>query len=308
MTVRRFLSCIRYRDILMLQGAPLLGAAFSMGAPSARRLAAAAVFAAASVLLVAHIFVFNDWAGVDADLNDSNKIAGVFATKGISRRAVGWLAAALLAVSLALFALLGPRPLGIALAVAACGVLYSLPAAPAKSIPMLSSLVHLAGGGMHFLLGAALFGPLDGRDAALALFFGLSFAAGHLNQEVRDFDGDLRNGIETNAVAFGKRAAFLAGLTLFTFAYALLTLLALYGALPRGLAALGLLYPLHLYWSLKTLGEGLSFASIGRLQKRYHALYAVVGAAMLAALLMRPAPAARAGAGVRDGGGLEARR
>jgi 4-hydroxybenzoate polyprenyltransferase len=288
-SVRRYLSCLRYGEILVLQGSPLLGAAFAMGKVSPGRLGALLVFAVASVLLVAHIFALNDWAGVDADLNDANKVAGVFATKGISREAIRRLWLSLLALSLALFGLLGARPLAIALAIAALSLLYSRPASPAKCVPVLSSILHLGGGMLHFLLGYSLFSALDGRGLALALFFGLSFAAGHLHQEVRDFDSDARNGIKTNAVTFGKTPTFLAGLAVFTLAYAQLVVLAAGGILPGWLAGLALLYPLHLYWSLRVIAGGLSFEAIGRLQARYRALYAVIGAAMLAALLISPA-------------------
>src|SRR6267378_3531714 len=38
--VRQYLSCIRYGDIFVLQGSPLLGAAFAIGTVTADRLAA----------------------------------------------------------------------------------------------------------------------------------------------------------------------------------------------------------------------------------------------------------------------------
>src|SRR5882724_3777039 len=151
--LRRYLSCIRYREILLLQGSPLLGVAFSTPGANADRLWPFLVFAAASLLLVAHVFVFNDWAGMEGDLNDANRAAGVFAAKGVRRETIGKLWFSLLALSLGLFALLGIRPLAIALAIAVCSFLYSLPASPAKGIPVLGSVVHLAGGALHFLLG-----------------------------------------------------------------------------------------------------------------------------------------------------------
>jgi len=56
----------------------------------------------------------------------------------------------------------------------------------------------------------------------------------------------------------------------------------------KPLAALAALYPVQLFWSLETLGEGLTYASVSRLQVRYRALYAVVGLAMVAALYGAP--------------------
>jgi hypothetical protein len=94
----------------------------------------------------------------------------------------------------------------------------------------------------------------------------------------------VRNAIRTNAVIFGQRRTFAASLALFTLSQALLLFLALQNTLPGALAALVVLYPIHLRWSLQALAEGLTYASISRLQTRYRALYAVVGLAMVVAL------------------------
>ena len=145
-------------------------------------------------------------------------------------------------------------------------------------------MVHLVGGALHFLLGYSVGSVIDGRGVAIASFFALTFAAGHLTQELRDYQADARSDIRTNAVIFGRRRTFVASLVLFTLAYALLFFLALRGTLPRPLAALVVLYPLHLHWSLRTLAEGLTHASICRLQARYRAIYVIIGVAMVVAL------------------------
>jgi 4-hydroxybenzoate polyprenyltransferase len=284
--LRRYLSCLRFGDILVLQGSPLLGAAFAMGEMTAAKATAVAAFAVANCCLVAHIFVLNDWSGMSADLRDPTRTAGVFATRGIGRREIGYLGMALLAASLLLFGQLGARPLAIALAIAVLSALYSGPGYHAKGIPLLSSALHFAGGVLHFLLGYSLFSVIDRRGLEIACFFALAFAAGHLTQEARDYEGDRLNGIRTNAVVYGKTRSFAAGLALFTLAYMLLTALAFQGTVPRPLATLAVLYPLHLYWSLRAAGAGLTFESLRRLQARYRALYAIIGAAMLAALLL----------------------
>lgn len=243
-----------------------------------------AILIAANVCLMAHIFMLNDWSGLAADLTDPNKAAGVFTARGVGRQEIGALAAGLLALSLLLFNRLGPSTLWLALTIAILSALYSLPRFNWKGRPLLNSAAHLAGGALHFLLGYSLGNAIDGRGLAIATFFALTFAAGHLTQEVRDHQGDILNAIRTNAVIFGQRRTFAAGLALFTLAYALLPLLALQGVLPHPLAALVALYPLHLRWSLKTLAGGLTYASIERLQARYRALYAIIGLAMVAAL------------------------
>ena len=278
-------ASIRFGDVLLLQGSPALGAAFALGGFRGEAAGRGALAALASLLLVAHIFALNDWANLDADASDPSRAAGVFAARGVSARAFGALCASLLGASLLLFALLPPATLFLALCGAMLGAVYSHPMFDAKSRPVLSSLTHLAGGVVHFLLGYSVFAAIDARAVLIALFFGLTFAAGHLNQEVRDHAGDLANGIRTNAVVFGKRAAFFTGLALFTLAYADLALLAWRGVVPSALAPLpAILYPAHVLFSVAALRDGLGSESVRRLQRRYRLLYAVVGAAMVAAI------------------------
>jgi 4-hydroxybenzoate polyprenyltransferase len=243
-----------------------------------------ALLVAANVCLVAHIFLLNDWSGLTADLADPHRAASVFASRGVSRKEMGGLTLVMLALSLLFSSCLGPIPLGLTLAVAGFGALYSLPRSNWKGKPLLNSAAHLGGGILHFLLGYSAGGAIDRRGLATAIYFASTFAAGHLTQEVRDHEADASNGIRTNAVVFGQRRTFLASLVLFTLSHALLFLLALRGTVPRPLASLVVLYPLHLFWSWKTLTDGLTYASICRLQARYRALYALVGLAMVAAL------------------------
>src|SRR6185295_3161465 len=286
----RYLSCLRLEEILVLQGSPLLGAAFAIHRPAVEDVGPLALLTVANVCLVAHIFMLNDWSGLTTDLTDPNKAAGVFTARGVGRREIGGLAAILLVLSLLLFSRLGPGTLCLALAIATLSALYSLPPFNWKGRPLLSSAAHLAGGALHFLLGYSVGNAIDLRGLATATFFALIFTAGHLTQEVRDHQGDVLNAIRTNAVIFGQRRTFAASLALFAPAPALLLLLALQGTLPRPLAALVALYPLHLRWSLETLAEGLTYASIRRLQVRYRALYAIVGLAIVAALCSAPGP------------------
>ena len=280
----RYLSRLRLQDIFVLQGSPLLGAAFAIRHPGIQHLHPLATLLVANVFLVTHIFMLNDWSGLTSDLADPNKAADVFTARGVGRREMGGLTAGLLVLSLSLFGVLGPVTLGLSLAITTLSALYSLPRFNWKGRPLLNSAAHLAGGILHFLLGYSLGRAIDRRGVAIATYFALIFAAGHLTQETRDHQGDAVNGIRTNAVSFGSRRTFAASLVLFTLAQVLLLVLALLGTLPRPLAALAALYLVQLHWSLETLGEGLTHASVCRLHARYRALYAVVGLAMAVAL------------------------
>lgn len=282
--IGRYVACLRVQEILVLQGSALLGAAFAFRHLTLDHAGSLSLLIAANLALVAHVFLLNDWANVNADRVDPSRAARVFTARGVHPAELLTLAGGLLIVSLLLFSSLSALALGIALAIATLSAVYSVPPFDWKSRPLLSSVAHLAGGLLHFLLGYSLVGTIDRAAVVLAAFFGVTFAAGHLIQELRDFETDVRNGTRTNAATFGKRPTLIASLALFTLSQLFLCWLALDGVVPRALAALILLYPLHLRWSLQALAEGLTQPTIIRLQTRYRALYVVIGLAMMTAL------------------------
>ena len=262
-----------------------MGVAFAMGDATTEKLGMFLLFAGASFLLVAHIFTFNDWAGI-CYLRDSNNATARTGNEDLNPlRRLLLFSLFLLLASVLLFTFL-PRPtLVLAVITAGLGILYSHPVLNGKCIPIVCSLLHFCGGLLHFLLGYMLFGPLDQRGILIAVFFALTFTAGHLNHEVSDFDADRQNRLKTNAVTFGKRRTFLAGLTVFTLAYVWMLVLARSELVPRSLALLPiLLYPLHVFWSVRALREGLSPESLSRFQIRYRLLYVIIGLGMLFAL------------------------
>ncbi|MGL4315196.1 MAG: UbiA family prenyltransferase [Pseudomonas sp.] len=281
----RLLSSIRFDEVLVLQGTPVIGAILALGALAGSDWVRAAIFGAGSLCLVGHVFVMNDWAGIDGDLRDPHRADRTFAAKGVSRTAVGLLAVVLLGLTLLLFALLGPVSLALAIAILGLSTLYSAPSIHMKGRPVLSSILHLVGGTLHFLLGYATFSAVDAHSIVIGCFFGLIFAAGHLMHETRGYAGDRLNGIRTNAVAFGRARSFVAGMILFTAAYALLIALALLGLLPRLLVLTALLYPVHLHASWRTVRAGLSFESLLQYQKCYRVLYALIGSMLIGSVL-----------------------
>ncbi|MEO6326216.1 MAG: UbiA family prenyltransferase [Thermoanaerobaculia bacterium] len=285
-TLARYAGAIRFDEVIVLQGAPLLGAFLAVQNATVQKTVSLALlshltlFAAASCLLIAHIFVLNDWSEMSLD-------AGEGGIAALDRTATRHLWLFLLVVSLLLFGWVGFRAFSIAAAIAALSALYSAQPWQSKGIPVLNSSIHLVGGLLHFLLGYALFMPIDRRGVVLGLFFALTFVAGHLMQEVRDHDRDSSRGIATNAVRFGKRRAFAAGLWVFTIADLLLVTLVLGGVLPRVWALVAGLYPAHLYWSFRALSADLTSASVRRLQWRYRSIYAGVALVAVIEFLVR---------------------
>jgi 4-hydroxybenzoate polyprenyltransferase len=284
----RYLSCLRPQDILVLQGPPLLGAAFAFAHSGTFDLSRLALLITANVFLVSHIFLLNDWSGLTADYADPNKASRVFTARGVSHGEIAVLTAGVLVVSLVLFSQLGVIPCALALAIALLSGLYSVPRFDWKGRPLFNSIAHLAGGLLHFLLGYTLANALDPRGLATAMYFALIFVAGHLTQEVRDYEGDATSSIRTNAVAFGKRRTFIASLILFGVAHILLFVLASRGTIPHALAMSVALFGLQVRWSLQALREGLTYRAVCRLQDRYRVLYAVIGGAIVAALFIAP--------------------
>jgi len=278
--IQHFVST-RSLEVLVLQASPILGCflgGFSLNPSGVIRLG---VLLIGSLALTAHVFVFNDWAGHSADIRDPRRSTLVFARRGISRRQVACVATALLIFANVAFAAVGRPAVLLGAAIAALSVLYSCSPTFGKSTPIVASINHLLGGALHFLLGYTLSRPLDASGLMISLFFGLVFAGGHLNQEVRDYEGDLLSGIRTSAVVFGCRRAFLASLFTFTAAYAILAVLAALGMLPRLLLWSIVLWPMHVAWSLRALQRGLGFETALWMQRRYRLLFALIGLAML---------------------------
>ncbi len=272
---RALLRHIRFGEVFVLQGTPFMGAAFAMGMLTTTNIETLLVFLAGSILLVAHVFTLNDWADIAHGLKAPDPL--------VSSVRLFWFSLFLLIASLLVFWLINIRVVLLGVIVAVLGFFYSHPKLNFKGTPIASSIPHLVGGVFHFLLGYSVFMPIDRRGIFIALFFALTFAAGHLNHEVRDFELDQKNNARTNAVAFGKRATFIAGLIVFTLAYLCLILLTGFYLIfaPAVFWAAILFYPLHLFWSVRALKADLRPDVLYRFQIQYRSLYLVIGILMI---------------------------
>lgn len=280
--VRSRLLCLRHAEILVLQAPPWMGVAFAYDQGSGNLFQVGPWFVFANLLLVAHTFALNDWADLESDSRDSRKATGTFAARGVRPVEIRKLWAFLGLSSLALFALLSGTMFLIAVVIVALGFFYSL---GAKRLPFLSTLAHLGGGALHFLLGYSLLTPIDSRGVLISIFFGLTFAAGHLNQEVRDYAGDRAGGVRTHAVRFGQTATFIAGQLLFGLAYAHLILLASLELVVWPVGYCAAFYAFHLLSASEVHRAGLDFDSVQRFQLSYRMIYSGIGLTIVASLL-----------------------
>jgi 4-hydroxybenzoate polyprenyltransferase len=284
--VLRHFADTRAVEVLALQASPLLGMFLSGYSFELSGLIRPVLLLLGSLLLTAHVFFINDLAGYSTDIHDPRRTFQVFTERGISKNQVSYVATALLILTNVAFTAIGELTVLLGAAIAILSLLYSWSLSFGKGSPIMASVNHLLGGTLHFLLGYTLSRSFDLNGFLIGLFFGLVFAGGHLNQEVRDYNGDLLNKIRTNAVVFGCRRAFLASLFVFTAAYGLLACLASFGLLPRILLWSAVLWPLQVAWSLQALRRGLSFETASWMQKRYRSLFALIGLAIIASRLM----------------------
>jgi 4-hydroxybenzoate polyprenyltransferase len=279
--VVRRLASTRGVEVCVLQASPLLGAWLGGLDLDARSVARLGLLMVGSVALTAHVFVVNDWAGYRTDALDARHARSGVTGAGISRDQIGRVAIVLLVLAGVAFAAVSMLAMLLGAGIAMLSLVYSLSPRLGKSTPVAASLNHLAGGALHFLLGYTLVHVVDAKGVALSLFFGLVFAAGHLIQEVRDYESDCAGGIRTSAVVFGCGPAFLASFCLFTAAYALVFGLAAAEVLPRVLLVTALAWPLHAWWSSQALRRGLQPETALWMQRRYRLLFALLGLAML---------------------------
>lgn len=269
----------------MLQGTPLMGLAFALhdGAhPSLMvLLQTLAVLVCASSLLVAHVFVLNDWAGIDADLRDPHRKSPSFLSLGVTRQSMLGLAFLLAILGLAVSSFLGPTSALVASGLLVTSVLYSAPPFHGKGVPVANSMLHLAGGSLHFLLGYLAVAEWSAQSLVLAAYFGVVFAAGHLMHEVRGHEADAANDIRTNAVVFGEKATYASSFALFSVAY---VLIGYWGALEQHLWVVlvaGSAYLLHCVRTWQALGSRLNHHALLKLQRCYRRNFALIGLILL---------------------------
>lgn len=279
--VLRHFATTRGVEVCALQASPLLGAYLGGLGLQGGDLIRQGLLLFGSLSLTAHVFLFNDWADYNRDARDLRRTSLGINGYGVSRDQIMRVAIVLLILADVAFAALGTSAVLLGTGIAILSLLYSYSPRLGKSTPFAASLNHLIGGGLHFLLGYSVAHAVDERGIALSLIFGLVFAAGHLNQEVRDYEFDRANGIGTIAVTFGLRRGFVASFCLFTTAYLVIAGLAALGVLPKILLASAIVWLLQAGWSLQALRRGLGAETALWMQRRYRLLFALVGLAML---------------------------
>jgi len=207
---------IRYFDVILVSSFPNFGAVLAMPDLSLLNIIRLAVFNLFNIIFVTHVFIYNDWC--DAKINPSepdHRTRHALKRRVLSDREILGVNAALLVVSLIGFGLLSIRLLVLVLVIEAVTYFYSQQRVNLKGIPVISLFVHFITSFFYVLAGWILFREFAIPGFFISAFMGLVMVAGHFFNEIDDFEQDLAVGIRTNAVAFGQRSSFHAGMLAF---------------------------------------------------------------------------------------------
>ncbi|MBU1853383.1 MAG: UbiA family prenyltransferase [Candidatus Omnitrophica bacterium] len=232
------------------------------------------------IFIGGHVWILNDLYGRSADVHNPAKNSPLLSAE-VSPKGLFVLSFILLFLGLCTCFLFTLRTFIIALLIGLILDLYSCEPFFLKGKPILSSLVHLVGGTLFFLSGYSIFRRIDMGSVLIGFYFGIVFTAGHLNHEVKDYEGDLVAGIMTNAVRFGKKKMFFLSFFLFSLSSIYFYFLGFYGIVYQYLSVMLLaIYPFYIYFFCDTLRKGLSCTNMYGFRKRYRTLYGIMGCFM----------------------------
>lgn len=231
-----------------------------------------------SYSLLGYAFLSNDWSGFEYDKSDPNKKNRPLIKGEISLSEVKFLCIALLTASLIFAAYLSFLTLIIAASIAMLNYLYSGNKVLLKSVPVASSLTHGLGATLGFLIGYTFQGNINLEGIMIGVYFGIIYAAGHLNHEISDLESDENSSITTNANKYGKRSAFITSFVLFSISFFYIFFLSLMNVLPSilifGIVPAYLIYSYFFYDTLKT---NLDHKSMMAFRKEYRIIFLLWG-------------------------------
>jgi 1,4-dihydroxy-2-naphthoate octaprenyltransferase len=138
--------------------------------------------------------------------------------------------------------------------------------------------LHGIGATLGFKFGFLYQGEWSVTALIFGLYFGIVYAAGHLNHEITDFDSDKKSGVPTHAVLFGKLKAFQASFILFSVSFLYIFILSVYGILPSFLIfAIAIVYPFYLFFYIGVLRKKLNYTSMINFRTQYRILFFIWG-------------------------------
>jgi 4-hydroxybenzoate polyprenyltransferase len=207
-----FIRLARLAEISLMLGFPFMGIVFAFDDVNALFSTDVFLFISGIFFLGTAVYSFNAWAGSDEDtLND--RLSALKTRKG------KFMAATVISVILflAIF-LIAKQVLALLATISFClWTIYSWPRIGFKYRPVLGTLIHFIGQGIHFQIGFATLKPTDLNSILISIYFSLLFSAGHINHELIDYEPDRAMRINTGAVHYGKALWEKLSFSVFTF-------------------------------------------------------------------------------------------
>ena len=272
--LRTYYVALRVKEILLIGGVTFIGLVFSTTIYDQNTVLRWFLIMLSSYTLLGHSFASNDWSGYKYDKNDINKKARPLIKGELSLAEIKVLCISLLIVSLTLAAIVSYISFLMVIGIVILNYLYSGEKVFLKSVPVVSTMIHGVGASLGFLLGYGYMGYLDFTGVSFAVYFGIIYAAGHLNHEISDLDSDKLSGIPTNADLLGKKKAYILSFVLFSFSFVYIILLSVSHVLPQTIiVGVMIAYPVYSYYFWRTLYSPLSYESMINFRQKYRFIF-----------------------------------
>ena len=279
---------IRFYNVLLFLGFPLLGALFSLEEITPSNFFKLALFTIFNFLFLIYVFLFNDWG--DAILNAEEPSARQrqalkYPNLISGREVLG------LCIALALLSVIGVHYLSfnsgfLLILVLIITGLYSYPKFTLKHYIFGPELAHFLGGAFYFLSGWTLFQPISDSAIRLSIFFGIVLTAGNFANQIEHFDQELKIRLKTSAICFGKKPVYKLSLWLFILSAIYLLIMALRESVPFWLIFPAIL--LCLCWGIIILYSARLklFENIPRLRRIIRIIYSVFSLILIIKLVL----------------------
>lgn len=276
--IKIYNESLRLKEILLIGGVTFIGLISNTHSFDLHIFSLWIAAMLCSYCLLGYAFLSNDWSGFEYDKNDPNKKNRPLIKGEISLSEIKFLCIILLIASLIFAALLSYLTLIIAAAIALLNYLYSGNKVLLKSVPVASSLLHGLGATLGFLIGYTFQGNVSQEGILFGIYFGIIYAAGHLNHEISDSESDKKSSIITNASILGKRKAFITSFILFSFSFIYIFFLSLKDLLPSALI-FGIVpaFLSYTYFFYKTFKTKLDYKSMIIFRKKYRIIFLLWG-------------------------------
>jgi len=272
--LRIYYVALRIKEIILIGGVTFIGLVFSTPNFNHINFGKWLLIMFSSYSLLGHAFASNDWSGYEYDKNDVNKGNRPLITGELSLTEIKVICISLLIISLILAAIVSYISLFIVTGIIILNYLYSGEKVFLKGVPVISTITHGLGATLGFLLGYSSLGFLDYAGVSFAVYFGVVYAAGHLNHEISDHDSDKSSGISTNTYFLGKKKSLILSFVLFSLSFAYVSLLIFQNILPLTLIiGVAIAYSFYSYYFLITLYSSLSYESLINFRRKYRFIF-----------------------------------